>query len=95
MSCITYKEEKDTYPDSNIYEPIYSSESDSDISISNSSIDTDIDYNRKWNTTLSSYNTNTYLGTEDFKFNKSFLKIILNPFVITILAVLLYFLFNC
>jgi hypothetical protein len=103
MDKFKNNEVNDIYPDNNNYDPLHSSESDSDISIdSNSddsdisidsnSDDSDIDNNRECGTALYSYGTHTHLGTEDFKFNKDFLKIILKSFIVASLAVLLYFL---
>jgi len=78
--------------DNNNYDPLHSSESNSDISIDSNSDDSDINNNRECGTALYSYGTHTHLGTEDFKFNKDFLKIILKSFIVASLAVLLYFL---
>jgi hypothetical protein len=92
MDKFKNNEVNDIYPDNNNYDPLHSSESDSDISIDSNSDDGDIDNNRECGTALYSYGTHTHLGTEDFKFNKDFLKIILKSFIVASLAVLLYFL---
>jgi hypothetical protein len=92
MDKFKNNEVNDIYPDNNNYDPLHSSESDSDISIDSNSDDSYIDNNRECGTALYSYGTHTHLGTEDFKFNKDFLKIILKSFIVASLAVLLYFL---
>ena len=92
MDKFKNNEVNDIYPDNNNYHHLHSSESDSDISIDSNSDDSDINNNRECGTALYSYGTHTHLGTEDFKFNKDFLKIILKSFIVASLAVLLYFL---
>ena len=74
ISHVTYKELEEFYHNINNYDIIYSSKSDSDISIDNISNDDDIDDNREYDNSLSSYYTNTHLGDENFHFNKDFLK---------------------
>lgn len=91
MDNIIYNEVSGFYPDSSNYDSPHSSEYDGDISVDNNIIYSDIDNNWKCNTDLHPYSPNTYLGIEDFNFNKDFLK---NVFIIVSSAMILYLIVN-